>query len=255
MVFRARHLFFYAAAAFMFFTAGWACNKYANPSGISDGTVVAVVDGHKITFGDWMRQTDLLRTFGTPIDPDDKDQVKAVLDSLIDQQLVLQAAQKAHYSDASFDETLKTKLQAADLKIKDLKDKLTKDMQTLERVENNYQEPYKKMLLARQFASSQVGEVAVTDKDLKDWYDDYAKQAKASGRSLPPFAKVKDQIKPNVQAEKFLKDLQDKTTVDRKTDVIDKYLAGLSASADNLDSTDPLPAKGQDKDGKDDGKE
>ena len=102
-------MFFYAAAAMIFFMAGWACNKYGNTSGISDDVVVATVGDHKITFGDWMHQMDLLRVFATPIDPDDKEQVKAVLDSLIDQQLVLEAAQKDHYSDPAFDEDLKEK--------------------------------------------------------------------------------------------------------------------------------------------------
>ncbi len=88
---------------------------------------------------------DLLRVFATPIDPDNKDQVKAVLDSLIDQQVVLEAAQKDHYSDGAFDEGLKKKLLEADLKMKEIKDKLEKDMQTLKRIEKNYQDPYKKM--------------------------------------------------------------------------------------------------------------
>ncbi len=236
MVSRLRNLFFYTAAAVVFFTAGWACNKYNNVAGISDDTVVAVVGDHQITFKDWMRQTDLLRVFATPIDPDNKDQIKAVLDSLIDQEIVLEAAQKAHFSNATFDENLKKRLQEADLKIKDLKDKLEKDMQTLARIQNNYQDPYKKMLLARQYANSQVDSVVVTEKDLRDWYTDYSAQAKAEGQSLPPFEKVKDRIKPSVQAEKFLKGLQAGTKVDRKQDVIDKYLASLSISEKMLDS-------------------
>ncbi len=236
MVSRLKNVFFYTAAAVVFFAAGWACNKYGNVAGISDDTVVAVVGDHQITFKDWMRQTDLLRVFATPIDPDNKDQVKAVLDSLIDQEIVLEAAQKARFSNGTFDETLKKRLQEADLKIKDLKDKLEKDMQTIRRIQNNYQDPYKKMLLARQYANSQVDGVVVTEKDLRDWYADYSAQAKAAGQSLPPFDKVKDRIKPTVQAEKFLKNLQSGTKVDRKQDVIDKYLASLSISEKMLDS-------------------
>ncbi len=248
---RPKNAFFYAAAAAAFFAAGWACNKYGNVAGISDSTVVAVVGDRQITFGDWMRQIDLLRVFAqTPIDPDNKDQVKAVLDSLVDQELVLEAAQKSHFSDSAFDEALKTKLQEADLKVKDLRDKLEKDIQTLRRVENNYQEPYKKMLLAREYANSRVDDVVVTEKDLRDWYDDYSNQAKAAGQNLPPFEKIRHndkalaQIKATVQAEKFIKNLEEATQVDRKQDVIDKYLAGLSISEKMLGTDEEAPAPG-----------
>lgn len=241
---RLKNVFFYASAAVVLFAAGWACSKYSNVAGISDGTVVAVVGDRKITFGDWMRQIDLLRVFSTPIDPDNKDQVKAVLDSLVDQELVLDAAQKSHFTDSSFDEALKKKLQEADLKIKDLRDKLEGDMQTLKRVQNSYQDPYKKMLLAREYANSKVDDVVVTDKDLKDWYDDYSVQAKAAGQSLPPFEKVKSRIKPTVQAEKFIKNLEGATKVDRKQDVIDKYLASLSISEKmDMDDSALAPSK------------
>lgn len=256
MFFPTKKVFFYAVAAMVCFTAGWACNKYGNNAGISDNTVVATVNGHDITFRDWMRQMDLLRVFASPIDPDNKDQVKAVLDSLIDQQVVLDAAQKDHYSNASFDETVKTRLQAADLKVKELKEKLEKDIQTVERIQGSYQDAYKKMLLARQFASSQVDKVVVTNKDLKDWYDQYAAQAAEAGQKLPPFDKVKDRLKPDVQAEKFVKDLETASTIDRKNDVINKYLNNLSIS-DKILNTDekveqaPAP---QEKDGKKDPK-
>jgi hypothetical protein len=246
MFLRLKNVFFYAAAALVLFAAGWACSKYNNPAGISDDTVVAMVGDHAITFKDWMKQMDLLRVFATPIDPDNKDQVKAVLDSLIDQQVVLEAAQKDNYSDTAFDEGLKKKMLEADLKMKEIKDKLQKDMQTLQRIEKNYQDPYKKMLLARQYANQKVGDVIVTDKDMRDWYDDYTVQAKQAGQSLPPYAKlpekIKDEkIKPNVQAEKFIKDLTAQTKIDKKTDVIDKYLASLSISEKMLGSDDSSP--------------
>src|SRR5579872_4642763 len=99
MFYRSKNLFFYMAAAAIFFMAGWACDKFANKSGISYSQVVAVVGDHNITFGDWMKQMDLLRVFASSVDPDNSEQVKAVLDSLIDQELVLDAAQKAKFSD------------------------------------------------------------------------------------------------------------------------------------------------------------
>jgi hypothetical protein len=150
----------------------------------------------------------------------------------------------------------------ADLKLKELKDKLEKDMETLKRIENNYQDPYKKMILARQYANSKVPEVVVTDKDMRDWYDDYSQQAIRAGQKLPPFAKVNpklkdEKIKPAVQAEKFIKELQDATKIERKSDVIDKYLASLSISAKMLGTNDigtaPMGNK-PDAGAKDDGK-
>ena len=236
-----KNVAFFLLTAGAFFFTGWACSKYSNQAGISEETVVAMVGDRKITFGDWMRQTDLMRVFISPIDPDNKDQVKAVLDSLIDQEVVLQAAQKARFSSGAFDELVKAKLQEADLKIKDLKDKLEKDAQTLHRIQNNYQDPYKKMLLARQFAESRFSDVVVTEKDMRDWYDDYSAQARAVGQTLPPYSKLNPQIKeakirPQVQAEKFVKDLQEAAKVDRKQDVIDKYLSSLSISAKMLGS-------------------
>ena len=242
MSFRPPNLIFYCLAAMVLFYAGWACNKYGNTAGVSDTSVVAVVGDHKITFADWMRQSDILRVFfGSPIDPDNKDQMKAVLDSLIDQEVVLQAAQKAQFSSGTFDEQLKMKLQEADQTLKDLRDKLEKDTQTLHRIEKNYQDPYKKMLLARQFAGSRMNDVVVTEKDMRDWYDDYAAKAKDLGQPMPPYSKlnekIKDEkIKPQVQADKFVKDLDGQTRIERENDVIDKYLNNLSVSAKMLGS-------------------
>lgn len=197
--------------------------------------MVAVIGDHQITFADWMRQTDFVRVFETPIDPDNKEQVKAVLESLIDQQIVLEAAQKAHYSNSAFDEGLKSELQKADLDIKNLKDKLEKDIETLRRIEKVYQDPYKKMLLAQQYAKSHMGDVVVTEKDMRDWYDEYSTEARQMGQPMQPYSKIPSRvkeakIKPKVQAEKFLKNLQGEFKVEHKSDVIDKYLASLSIS-------------------------
>jgi len=232
---RSKNLFFYATAAAVFFTLGWACNKMTGGSGLSSDQVVATVGDHKITFGDWMKQMDILRVFTASVDPENAEQAKAVLDSLIDQQLILDKAQKDHFSDSKFDESLKLKLQEADVKIKDLKDKLQKDIQTIQRIEKDYQDPYKKILLANEFAKNQVGNEVVTTKDMKDWYDDYGKHMGSQGK-LPAFDKVQARIKPAVQADKFIKNLEGGTKIDRNQDVIDKYLHSLSASQQMLDS-------------------
>jgi len=233
---RSKNLFFYATAAAVFFTLGLACNKMTGGSVVSNDQVVATVGDHKVTFGDWMKQLDVLRVFTGSVDPDSAEQSRAVLDSLIDQCLILDAAQKAHYSDPKFDESLKLKLQEADVKLKDLKDKLEKDIQTVHRIEKDYQDPYKKMLLANEFAKHQVGDVVVTNKDLKDWYADYGKHLGAGG-NLPPFEKVQARIKPAVQADKFIKNLESGSKIDRNTDVINKYLQSLSASQQMLGSS------------------
>ena len=245
---RSKNIFFYALAAVVFFMAGLACDKFGNKSGISNDQVVATVGDHQITFGDWMKQMDLLRVFASSIDPDNSKQVEAVLDSLIDQQLVLDAAQKAKFSDPTFDETLKKKLIESDLKIKEIKDKLEKDMETVQRMQKGYQDAYKKMLLARAFANSQVDKVDVTNKDLKDSYDQYAEQAKESGQKMPPFAQVVGRLKPGVQAEKFLKNLQEGAKVDRKKDVIKKYLDSLSITQQMLGDKNDIPPAVDDKD-------
>jgi hypothetical protein len=242
MSFRLKSLFSYIVLGVIFFAAGIACDKFSNnPSGVSNSQVVATVNGHDITFGDWMKQVDMTRVFVTPIDPSNVDQVKAVLNSLIDQQLVLDAAQKDHYSDPKFDDAIKKKLLEADLTVKEVRDRLEKDQQTLNRLEKNYQEPYKRMLLAHEYAASRLDNVVVTEKDLKDWYTTYSAQAARSGQALPPYEKVKDrvrkQVQPNVQREKFVMNLEGEGKINRNDDVISKYLSTLSASEEMLDST------------------
>jgi len=230
------------------FLAGVACDKFSSPAGLPKGEVVAVVDGNQITFGDWMQQLDLLRvSVGATVDPDSADQVKAVLDSLIDQQLVLAAAKKAEFQDPSFDANLKTRLLEADIKIKDIKEKLQKDMETVKRIENKYQEPFKKMLLARQFAASQVEKVTVTDKDMRDWYAKYSAQMAEAGQKMPPYGpqvSANKKVRAAVQAEKFLATLQASGQIVRKQETINKYLQTLSASRQMLDSKEKeeLPA-------------
>ena len=114
--------FFYTLALGVLLFAGWACGKYANTSGISDSQVVASVGDHKITFADWMKQMDLLRVFSPqPPDPNNSQQVKDVLDSLIDQEIVLGALQKSNYTDAKFDELSKKELVEAGLQLKDIR--------------------------------------------------------------------------------------------------------------------------------------
>jgi hypothetical protein len=240
---------FYASALIVCFCAGWACDKFTgNKSGISNSQVVATVDGKQITFGDWMKQLDLLRVFDTPVDPENTQQVKAVLETLINQELIIEAAQKASYSDPNFDEYLKNKLIQADIRVKEQKEKLEQDIAAVKRIENDYKDAYKKVLLARGFASAQVDKIPVSDADMKKWYTQYSAQAAAQGQKMPAFSSInssiKKEIKQNIQAEKFLDTLQANGQIVRKDDVIKKYLDSLSPAQGVLDakSTDMAPS-------------
>jgi len=232
---------FYAALLATCFFAGWACDKFSNnKAGVSPSQVVATVGGQQITFGQWMKQLDLLRVFDTPVDPENTQQVKAVLETLINQELILQAAQKANYSDPNFDEYLKNKLIQSDIRIKDQKAKLEEDLAAVKRIENDYKEAYKKVLLARGYAANKVDSISVSDDELKKWYTQYSAQAVASGQKMPAYssinASIKKEIKQNIQAEKFLEQLQAGGQVTRSEDVIKKYLDSLSPSQQMLDA-------------------
>ncbi|HTA77773.1 MAG TPA: SurA N-terminal domain-containing protein [bacterium] len=231
---------FYVAALMACFFAGWACDKFAgNKAGISNSQVVATVGGQNITFGQWMKQLDLLRVFDTPVDPENTQQVKAVLETLINQELILQAAQKANYSDPNFDEFLKNKLIQSDIRIKDQKDKLEQDLAAVKRIEGDYKDAYKKVLLARGYAANKVDSITVSDDEMKKWYTQYSAQASAQGQKMPAFSSIsssiKKEIKQNIQAEKFLDQLQAGGQVTRNQDAIKKYLDSLSPSQQMLD--------------------
>ncbi|HXL73945.1 MAG TPA: SurA N-terminal domain-containing protein [bacterium] len=233
----------YVALLAVCFFAGWACDKFSgNNAGISPSQVVATVDGQQITFGQWMSQMDLLRVFETPVDPGNSQQVKGVLETLINQELILQAAQKANYADPNFDEYLKNKLLQSDERIKDQKGKLEQDLAAVKRVEKDYKEAYKKVLLAQGYASNQISKIDVSDKDMKTWYTQYSAQAAAAGQpGMRPYSSltsdIKKEIKQNIQAEKFLDQLQAGGQVTRNDDVIKKYLDSLSPSQGVLDGS------------------
>jgi hypothetical protein len=249
MSLKPKHTILYAATAVIFFMTGWACNKLGNTSGISNNEVVATVGGKNITFGDWMDHVDFTRIFITPVDPSNPDAVKAILKNLIDQQLILDEAQKENYSDAKFAETLSHKLTEAELNIKEEKEHLEKDLQAIQRLEKNYKDPLKKMLLASQYAKSKMDQVPLTDNDLKAWYADYSIQARQAGQAMPPFAAIKDKIKSqaglSIQRDKFVNQLESEAKVHRNEDVISKYMNTLSATQDIFDTKEKaLPVDG-----------
>ncbi|MGH7738594.1 MAG: hypothetical protein ACREL1_00460 [bacterium] len=229
------------AAGFIAF-AGLACNQYGVP-GVSGSDVVATVGNTQITFADWMRQMDLLRVFSPqPIDPENADQAREVLQSLEDQDVVLMALRKASYSDPKFDETLQNQLLQAKLQLSQIKDKLKKDEATVNRLQKNYKDAYTKMLLSQHFAASQVDSVSVSDKEMRDRYALFEMDAKKSGQQVPPYDKIKEQIKLRLQADKLLAQFQGGMKSDQKEAVIKKYLDTLSPSDEALNTSSPLSA-------------
>ncbi len=228
-------------AAALFFT-GWSCGKLGNKNALSDDQVVATVGAKKITFGDWMRQMDLLRVFSPqPVDPNNSEAVKAVLDSLIDQQVVLEAAKAANYSDPKFDEISKNKLIEAGNQIKDIKDRLVQDMETVNRLEKTYKESYLHMLLAQSYATSRASLVPVSDLEMNERYAKYVKQAEGVGQKPHSFSEVKEQVKMRCQADKLMSQIESTQKVVRDEDAIQKYLTNLSTSSALLQDQTALP--------------
>lgn len=239
-MFSPKKLFVFILAAGWMAFAGIACNQYGVP-GVSGSDVVATVGNTKITFADWMRQMDLLRVFSPqPIDPENAEQAREVLQSLEDQDVVLMALRKANYSDPKFDETLQNQLLQAKLQLSQIKDKLKRDQATVDRLQKNYKDAYTKMLLSQHFAASQVDSVSVSDKEMRDRYALFEMDAKKSGQQVPPYEKIKDQIKLRLQADKLLAHFQGGMKIDQKEDVIKKYLDTLSPSDEALNTSSPL---------------
>jgi hypothetical protein len=247
-----RKTLLFALTAGVLLTGGWACEKLgkfgmkSNANAVSDTQVVATVGGKDITFGDWMRQLDLLRVMvpeGRGLDPTDARQVKQALETLISQQIVLAALRKTNYTDPTFDASVQKRLVQAELQLKEDKEQLERDMKAIDRLEKNYKEPLKEYLLAQNFASNQRNSVVVTEKDIRDRYDLYAQKYKQAGKKVPPYnPQVKDIIKAELQAGKLMKSLEEGVKVSRKDDVITKYLTGLSPSREMLGSPAAEPA-------------
>jgi hypothetical protein len=211
----------------IFLMTGWSCGKSGNRAGIPDNTVVTTIGDHKITFGDWMRELDMETVFMSQSAPNSKDQIKKVLDSMVEREMALAAAQKAGYQDPTSGESQKADLSRLETQMKSTKEGLEKKLEAIRRVQNSFAAIYKKQMLAGKYTSTQAGNVVVTDQEVKDWFDQFSVQAKLRGQNLPPYAQIKDQVKARVQQEKFSKQLRDQFTVMPNNDVIDKYLATL----------------------------
>ncbi len=201
----------------------------------SGRVVVAEVNDHKVTAADWTEHMDLYRVVSPGVvDPSDPDHVKEVLESLVDQNVVLAAARKENYKSAELDKELTKNLPEAEEQLKQLRVKLQKDLEAVTRLQSTFKDDYTRMLTAQAYAKEKVASVVVTEKDIRDRYDEYAKEAKAQGVKPMDYAKVKEQIKVRAMADKLLAQLRADAKVVRHEDNIQKYLGKLSPSQEAL---------------------
>jgi hypothetical protein len=202
---------------------------------MADKTVVAEVGDQQVTAADWTKHLDLYRVVSPGVvDPNDPDHVKEVLESLIDQDVVLAAARKEKYASPDLDKELIKGLPEAASQLKELQGKLEKDLAAVTRLQKTFKEDYTKMLTAQSYAKDKVKDVVVTEKDIRDRYDVYAKEAAAQHQKPIEYAKVHDKIKVRAMADKLLASLRADYKVNRHEDAIQKYLSKISPSQEAL---------------------
>lgn len=195
---------------------------------IAPGTVVAQVGDTKITFGEWMRQVDLYRVFApTTVDPRDPEMVKEVLDSLVDQQIVLGALRAKNYKNEEFEKDIKGELVKAGQELESIREKLEMYLAAVKRLQKSYEKDYYQMRLAQNYAEQNVSGVIVTEKQKRDRYDQYVKDAARAGQKPKDYRLVAGQIELRLKADNLLKELQGDRKVTREEDVIQKYLGTL----------------------------
>lgn len=212
--------------------AVFACRSKENQEtsqGIDPKTTVAKVGDREITVEDWQKQIDLYRVFSLqPVDPSDPQHLQEVLQSLVDQEVVLQAAKKINYRDPAFDKELKEELSQAEQRLKEIKKKLEEDMKAVQRLENSYKEEYTKMRLAQHFAEAKVQNYIVTEKETRDRYEEYREQAKKAGAKPRAYEELRPLIKLRLQTDKMIKTLGEGITVNIENEAVEKFLAQIS---------------------------
>lgn len=196
--------------------------------GVSPTQQVAQVGDTKITFGDWMRQVDLYRVFApTTVDPRDPEMVKEVLDSLVDQHIVLGALKAKNYKNEEFEKAIKGELEKARQELDSIREKLEMDLAAVKRLQKSYEKDYYQMRLAQVYAEENVGDVIVTEKQKRDRYEQYVKDAARAGQKAKEYRQVEGQIELRMKADNLLKQLQGDRKTTREEDVIQKYLGTL----------------------------
>jgi hypothetical protein len=205
-----------------------ACQYLPSKKGIPANKVVAQVGDTKITFDDWMRQVDLYRVFApSTVDPRDPGMVKEVLDSLMDQHIVLGALKKKNYKNEEFEKEIKGELEKARQELDTIREKLEMDLAAVKRLQKTYHEDYYKMRLAQIYAEENVKDVIVTEKQKRDRYEQYVQDAAKAGQKPKDYRMVEGQIELRLKADNLLKQLQGDRKTTREEDVIQKYLGTL----------------------------
>jgi hypothetical protein len=156
--------------------------------------------------------------------------VKEVLESLLDQEVVLNAARKEKFSDAELDKKLNSEMPKSVEELARLEKKLVRDLAAVRRVRKTFKDDYSKMITAQAYAQVKVKDVVVTEKEMKDRYDEYVAESRAQGEKARPYAQVKDQVRVRTMADKMLTRLREEYKAVRQEDAIQKFLARISPS-------------------------
>ncbi len=206
-----------------------ACNLLPNKAGIASAKPVAHVGDKTISFGQWMRQVDLYRVFAPQtVDPQDPATVKEVLDSLVDQEIVMGAIQKENYKNEAFEKEIKGELEKARQELETIRVKLERDLASVQRLQKTYKDDYYAMRLAQVYAEANVDGIIVTEKEKRDRYEQYKQDALKMNQKPREYKLVEPQIELRLKADNLLKKLQADRKISREEDVIQKYLGTLT---------------------------
>ena len=172
-----------------------------------ENKVVAKVNGESIKEDEYKNELELTSATyeqqGMSMDEMDaemKDQVEAaVLDQLINTKLVLQTAEKdgIKIGEKQINEEMgKVKSQFeddAEYKAALKENKLT---------EEKFNEQIKQQLTINAYLEQHIGEVKVSEEEVKGFYDQYKEQAAAAEQETPPYEEIKPQLEEQVIAQK-----------------------------------------------------
>jgi hypothetical protein len=175
----------------------------ATGCGKKEEKAVAVVNGVDIKTADYERTLDMLKAELEQQDVDlnseeGKAQAKGLEEQAIDQlvttEVLLQQANKKGYtvSEEDVDEEIgKMREQYGE----QFKEMLEMNQMTEESLEKLIRE--NKLIMA--YMDGALGEITVTDEEMKKYYDDYSQQ---SEEEIPEYDEVEDQIEKFVKSEK-----------------------------------------------------
>ncbi len=214
------------------------------------GNVVATVNGQAITSDELDAEMDNIpaqyKMFMM-----NREGKKRILDSMITRELVIQEAEKEGL-------TAKAEIQA---KIKEYEDEMKKDIETQifslkKQLEKVSEDSKKEVLINEVLKNKDYKGIEVSDKEIKDGYDQYVKNAKAQDPNavIKPLSGIKDQVKLSVAREKWLDSL--KKTANIKINENELGAPPLTDAGANLKVLEPnegkqaAPKAGTDKAGK-----